>query len=139
MSAVEQSVVGVREARFILFVKDQSLSARFYAQVFQCQPELDVPGMTEFRLQANVVLGLMPENGIARLLKEAITHPSEAKGAPRAELYLTVNEAQQFHKRALAHGARELSPLQLRDWGDEVAYCADPDGHVLAFAQRRAV
>lgn len=28
-----------------------------------------------------------------------------------------------------------LSPLSLRDWGHEVAYCLDPDRHVLAFAK----
>jgi len=39
-----------------------------------------------------------------------------------------------YHLRALAVGARELSPMAPRDWGDLVAYSLDPDGHVLAFA-----
>ncbi len=38
--------------------------------------------------------------------------------------------------RAIAAGARELSPLAPRDWGDEAAYFADPDGNVLAVARR---
>jgi hypothetical protein len=30
-----------------------------------------------------------------------------------------------------------LSPLALRDWGDEAAYFSDPDGHVVVVARRR--
>ena len=29
-------------------------------------------------------------------------------------------------------GAKIISSLQKRDWGDEVGYKADPDGHVIA-------
>lgn len=38
----------------------------------------------------------------------------------------------------IAAGATELSPLSMRDWGDLAAYSLDPDGHVVAFAQRMA-
>jgi len=31
-------------------------------------------------------------------------------------------------------GARVLSELEPRDWGDKVAYYADPEGNVLAVA-----
>ncbi len=46
---------------FILYVRDQAASARFYGSVLEQEPTLDVPGMTEFRLSAESVLGLMPE------------------------------------------------------------------------------
>ena len=59
--------------------------------------------------------------------------PSPAEGD---RLYLLVDDPAAFHARALAAGARELSPLQARDWGDAAAYSLDPDGHVLAFARR---
>ncbi len=32
-------------------------------------------------------------------------------------------------------GARELSGLEKRSWGDLAAYSLDPDGYVLAFAK----
>jgi hypothetical protein len=32
--------------------------------------------------------------------------------------------------------AVELSPLAERSWGDQAAYCLDPDSHVIAFAAR---
>jgi hypothetical protein len=39
--------------------------------------------------------------------------------------------------RAVAAGAREISGLEPRDWGHDVAYALDADGHVLAFARQR--
>jgi len=80
------------------------------------------------------MLGLMPEAGIESLFAGASA--ARRPGALKAELYLVVPDPEVWHARALAGGARELSPLALRDWGDRVAYSLDPDGHVLAFAGR---
>lgn len=123
----------VRRANLIFFVRDQGASTDFYRRVLASEPTLDVLGMTEFRLGDCVVLGLMPERGILRLLDGAVD-PASAGGAPRAELYLLVDDPAAYHARALAAGGRELSPLQERDWGEAAAYSQDPDGHVLAFA-----
>jgi len=120
---------------FILYVKDQARSREFYAAALGLAPRLDVPGMTEFELCSGCVLGLMPEKGIKRLLP-AMPDPETGMGAPRAEVYLTVDAPAVYHARALAAGARELSPLAPREWGDSAAYSLDPDGHVLAFAAR---
>jgi predicted enzyme related to lactoylglutathione lyase len=119
---------------FILYVGDQARSAAFYSDVLRLVPHLDVPGMTEFRLSARTILGLMPSIGIERLLGEAMGTASAPPGAVRAEVYLVVEDAQGYHERALASGARELSPLRERDWGHAVAYSVDADGYVLAFA-----
>lgn len=121
-------------ALFILYVKDQRRSAHFFALVLARPPALDVPGMTEFELGPGVRLGLMPEARIQRLLGERLPDPALANGTPRAEVYLHVDDPIAFHLRALEAGALELSPPQLRDWGDVVGYSLDPDGHVLAFA-----
>ena len=122
-------------ANFILYVADQKASALFYEQVLKVRPTLDVPGMTEFKLNAQTVLGLMPVAGIRRLLGPKLRDPDHAKGVPRAEIYLSVDDPQSFHQRALDCGATELSPFTIRDWGDEAAYSLDLDGHVLAFAR----
>ncbi len=121
---------------FILYVRDQKASCEFYRAVLAMEPALDVPGMTEFHV-GRAVIGLMPEAGIKRLLP-ALPDPSTG-AAPRAELYLVVEDPQAFHARALAHGARELSPLGPRDWGHRAAYSLDLDGHVLAFASEMGV
>jgi len=120
---------------FILYVRDQAAACRFYRAVLGADPALDVPGMTEFTLAPGVVLGLMPEAGIATLLGEAAPNPASGSGIPRAEVYLRVDDPGAAHRRALEAGARELSPLAPRGWGDEAAYALDPDGHVIAFAR----
>ncbi len=124
------------QAMTVLYVADQKASAAFYRAVLDADPVLDVPGMTEFALVDGASLGLMPVTGIKKLLGEALPDPAGADGVPRAELYLIVDDAAAAHERAQGAGARELSPLMDRDWGDRAAYALDPDGHVLAFAER---
>ncbi len=124
----------MKQAQFILYVKDQTTSRQFYARVLQSEPRLDVPGMTEFALAGDSTLGLMPEAGIKQLLGAALPDPAAATGIPRAELYLVVADPAAYHQRALDAGAKELSPLARRGWGHDAAYSLDPDGHVLVFA-----
>ncbi|MCC6852984.1 MAG: hypothetical protein IT502_11810 [Rubrivivax sp.] len=121
-------------SHFVLYVADQARSRDFFVAVLQQAPQLDVPGMTEFALAGGGVLGLMPEQGIRALLGERLPDPAQARGTPRAELYLVVADPDAHHRRALAAGAAELSPPALRRWGHRAAYSLDPDGHVLAFA-----
>ena len=120
---------------FILYVRDQELSAKFYEAVLAQKPTLHVPGMTEFQLEGSCVLGLMPEKGIKRLLGNAIEDPEATNGIARAELYLQVSDPLLFMDRAKFAGAILLAPLEKRNWGHEAGYLADPDGHVIAFAR----
>ena len=123
---------------FILYVHDQASSTAFYTRVLDREPALHVPGMTEFRLSADAVLGLMPSAGIEQLLGAALGDAKPAPAMARGELYVVVDDAESYHRRAVKAGARELSPLSPRDWGQEVAYSMDADGYVLAFASRTA-
>jgi hypothetical protein len=118
----------------ILYVHDQSLSTTFYTAVLNRLPRLNTPGMTEFELTRNSILGLMPKTSILRLLGNKILSLEEPSGLLRAELYLLVDDPAGYHRRALHMGAQNLSDLAERDWGHVAAYCLDPDGHVLAFA-----
>ena len=113
---------------FILYVSDQLTSRDFYAAVLGCEPILDVPGMTEFKLVDGSSLGLMPEAGIRKLLGEA-----DFGVGLRAEVYLVVDDPRECLQRAVAAGARLLSECTNRDWGDLAGYCLDADGHVLGF------
>jgi catechol 2,3-dioxygenase-like lactoylglutathione lyase family enzyme len=124
----------ISAVHLILYVSDQAAATAFWRAVLDRQPVLDEPGMTEFTLGNGVVLGLMPEAGIRTLLGPVLPDPGAARGIPRAEVYLVVANAAGCHARALAAGATELSPLARRSWGDDVAYCLDPNGHVVAFA-----
>ncbi len=124
-------------AHFILYVADQVRATAFYRRALDAVPTLLVPGMTEFALPGGAVLGLMPEAGIRRLLGDALRDPALARGVPRAELYLVVDDPAAAFARAVAAGARVLSELAPRDWGHDAAYVEDLDGHVLAFARAR--
>lgn len=135
-SARWDDAVMARLAQFIFYVADQGAATAFWSRVLQCSPSLEEPGMTEFALAEGAALGLMPEAGIMALLDDALPDPARARGIPRSELYLVVDDPGEHHERAVAAGARELSPLAERSWGDKAAYSLDPDGHVVAFASR---
>ena len=120
---------------FILYVSDQPRSRDFYAKVLQKTPVLDVPGMTEFQLNETCKLGLMPENGIAKILGEHLPHPATGNGIPRCELYLFTDNPTEACKRAVENGGKMISEVQPRNWGHTVGYVADPDGHILAFTE----
>lgn len=122
------------KAHMILYVADQTRATDFYSTALGLEPSLHVPGMTEYEISETCVLGLMPAAGIKRLLGEPLPDPDAAAGVPRCELYLRVADPERYHQRALAAGARELSALEMRGWGDMAAYSLDPDGHVLVFA-----
>jgi uncharacterized glyoxalase superfamily protein PhnB len=124
------------EVYFLLYVKDKPASADFYGQVLGQAPIVDVEAITEFRLLDGAVLGLMSFAAAARNVDEGVPSSPPASEAPKAELYLVVEDPDGHHRRALERGAREISPMRPRDWGHRAAYSLDPDGHVLAFAEK---
>ena len=121
----------------ILFVSNQENSTKFYASLFNLEPCLYVTGMTEFQINSHIKLGLMPNDGIARLLQANVEHPDKAQGIPKCEFYLHVSDIHKAYTHALAIGAKELSPILERSWGDVACYFQDPDGHIIAFAERQ--
>jgi len=127
----------MQEIEFILYVENQQESTVFYEYLFQQKAILNVPGMTEFRLAENVKLGLMPNDGIAKILIKKTPHPSKGKGIPRCELYLKVPNPQVYMSRGIEKGGLLISRLTQRDWGDKVGYISDIDGHILAFAKEK--
>ena len=127
----------IQQGITILYVTDQDASRLFYQAVLETEPRLDVPGMTEFDLGNGMILGLMPVTGIRQLLGEALI-PVENNPAPKAEVYLRVEDAVSYLNRAVENGARLILAVAARDWGDRVGYCLDQDGHVLAFAETQS-
>lgn len=126
----------ITKTHIILYVSDQKTVISFYSQVLQREPILDVPGMTEFELSPACVLGLMPENGIAKIISPPMPHPASGSGIPRCELYLYVDNVEEACNTAQQHGAQIISLTALRNWGDTACYLSDPDGHVVAFAEK---
>lgn len=119
----------------ILYVADQQRSSSFYKSVLGKEPLLDVPGMTEFELNEKTLLGLMPESGIEKIIGDKAPSPSSGNGIPRCELYLSVPDVKKAFENLIQFGGKAISPPEMRNWGHFAAYGADPDGHVIAFAQ----
>jgi uncharacterized glyoxalase superfamily protein PhnB len=126
----------MKEVYFLLYVTDQAKSAAYYGAVLDLQPIVDVPGITEFRLRDGTVLAVMPLTSAARLLGAEHFASLSVPHAPKAEVYLVVDDPARYHQRALEHGGQEISPLLARDWGHRAAYSMDSNGHVLAFAEK---
>ena len=128
-----QQIISVE---IILYVSDQEKSMQFYEKLFRVSPDLHVPGMTEFRLSENCKLGLMPNNGIAKILSDKTPHPTTGNGIPRCELYFNVDDVEYEFQHALNIGATLISETEVRSWNEKVCYFADNDGHIIAFAEK---
>lgn len=129
-------MIQIRFIETILYVDDQQKSCEFYQKIFRKKADLNVPGMTEFILADNFKLGLMPNKGIAKILANKTPHPDLGNGIPRCELYFYVDNIDSEFDHALNNGAKFISPVENRDWGDRVCYFADLDGHIIAFAEK---
>lgn len=120
----------------ILYVENQAVSTAFYEKLFRQKADLNVPGMTEFKVSESCKIGLMPNDGIAKILKDKTPHPQNGKGIPRCELYFYVEDIDYEFDNATKSGAQLISTISDRDWGDKVCYFSDPDGHIIAFAKQ---
>jgi len=67
----------MKNAMFILYVKNQDASTDFYSKVLGIKPMLYVQGMTEFALNDGSTLGLMPISGIKKLLGKKLPDPKK--------------------------------------------------------------
>ncbi|KUG25341.1 hypothetical protein ASZ90_004839 [hydrocarbon metagenome] len=125
----------INKSHTILYVEDQQASTEFYSKLLNIDPTLNVPGMTEFTLIDNSILGLMPAAGIKKLLKEKIELPQKIINTPRAEIYLVVDNAAAYIKRAQEMNVVVLEDFKERNWGHRVIYFEDLDGYIIAFAE----
>lgn len=118
----------------ILAVTDLALAARFYREAFGFAPHVEVPVYVEFALPDGRGLGVYQRESFALNTGEmpAATPPGALSNT---ELYFHCPDLEASIQRIEAAGARKLSALAPRGWGDEAAYYADPEGNVLVLAR----
>ncbi|MGC4116015.1 MAG: VOC family protein [Myxococcales bacterium] len=123
-----------RHVLTILAVGDLARARTFYREAFGWRQPVDVPVYAEFELPGGMRLGLYQREGFARNTGQApaVTPPGAISAT---EIYLHVDDLPAAVARVQAAGAKLLSPMAKRDWGDEAAYFADPDGNVLVVAR----
>ena len=118
---------------------DLPRARRFYGAALDWRMGVDVPAYVELESEEGLRLGLYERGGFARNTAEAPDMGAAGRLRP-TEIYLqgSADDARACIQRLEAAGARRLSPLAPRDWGDEVAYYADPEGNVIAVAHPAA-
>lgn len=126
--------MSARHVLTILAVGDLERSKRFYASAFDWQRTVDEPVYVELELPGGMRLGLYERGGFGRNTGQLPEQIPEGALAP-TELYFHVEDPARAARSLAGAGARELSPLTARPWGDEAAYFADPDGNVLVVAR----
>lgn len=123
-----------RLALIILAVSDLERSLGFYRRIFNWQEIVNTPSYVEFQLPTDLRFGLYFREGFARNVGQTPLRVPET-GLTATEIYFQTDDLAGFFARLELAGARMLSPLALRDWGDEAAYFADPDGNVIVAAR----
>jgi len=120
----------------ILAVEDLPRAAAFYDAAFGWEVRVDVPVYREYRVPGGTGVGLYVRGGFARNI--GVAPASVPPGAVTStEIYVRVDDLPAAVARLGKAGARLLSPAAARDWGDDAAYFADPDGNVIAVAVPR--
>lgn len=126
--------MSVRHVLTILAVDDLPRAARFYTNAFGWSPSIETPVYVELALPGGMRLGLYERESFGTNTGSAPMRTPAGQLAP-TELYLHTDDVTGVVARLREAGARELSPLAPRPWGDEAAYFADADGNVVVVAR----
>jgi predicted enzyme related to lactoylglutathione lyase len=121
-----------RLALVILAVEDRTRALTFYREAFGWSLEVNAPTYAELALPGGLRLGLYDRRGFGKNFGH---EPRSTGGVSCTELYVQVDDLDRADARLMQAGARLLDRCRPRDWGDEVAYYADPDGNVIALAR----
>ena len=115
----------------IIAVSDLERSTQFYSEIFQWKLFLQEEAVTIFELpDKNHFMLYKKESFAINLGQQPIMVPDGSITA--TEFYFHTQNLEEVIQRLETHGARTLSPLAERSWGDEAAYYSDPDGNVIA-------
>ena len=126
-----------RQTMTVLAVSDLKRAVAFYQDAFGWPIRIDVPVLVEFELPDGTGLAVYVREGFGRNTNQLPFAVPEGE-ITGTELYFHCDDLEATIERLKAAGARELSPLAPRDWGDDAAYFADPAGNVLAVARPTA-
>ncbi len=122
-----------RHVLTILAVADLQRSRRFYQDTFGWPARVEVPVYVELALPDGRGLGLYRRENFAHNTgQEPQALPEGAIAG--TEVYLHCDDLHAAVARAQRAGGRLLSAAAPREWGDDAAYLADPDGNVVVLA-----
>jgi lactoylglutathione lyase len=119
----------------ILAVEQLPRAIAFYRAVLEWKQVVDAPVYCELESPSGMRFGVYDRrnfgNNVGRIPEP---HPGPVT---TTELYFHVADLNGMVARACEAGATLLSAAADRPWGERVAYVSDPEGTVVAFAQRK--
>ena len=116
----------------ILFVADLGRSIAFYRDVIGLEFKLQGDGYAEF-VTEGTKFALFERSKLSELIgREPDPDPPSE---PRAEVVFVVDDVDAEADRLRAAGAEIMHGPTDRPWGHRTVHVADPDGHVVEFAQ----
>lgn len=118
----------------ILAVHDLLRAVTFYREVFGWLVRVEVPVYVELEMPFGQRLGLYHHEGFARNTGLRAGFPPQGHTSA-TELYFQTDDPETIMNRLEQAGARLLSPMSPRPWGDDAAYFADPEGNVIVVAR----
>ncbi len=124
----------VRHALTILAVARFTECVSFYRAAFAWEVAVDTPVYVEFRVPGGQRIGIYERLSFAQNVGSVPQQAAEGV-LSSTELYFYCEHLESAIARIRTAGARELSALAKRAWGDEAAYFADPEGNVLVLAR----
>lgn len=115
-----------------LGVEDLERSIAFYEALgWECSPDSD-PQMCTFLLAANIVLGLVPYDFLAKDAGLPVSPPAPYRGMTLALNGASAEEVDALFQKAVAAGATPHEIPHWKDWGGYPGYSGyflDPDGY----------
>lgn len=131
---VEEPVPGPRHDLTMLATPNLKRAVRFYTRAFDWPMVVEERDFVKFDLPGGRGLALCSYDAFERYTGQRFSGSPTGK-LTGVEIYLRCDVLAHTIARLAAAGARELTELSPRDWGDEAAYFADPDGNVIAVAR----
>jgi PhnB protein len=118
-----------------LICRDPGAEIEFIKQTFQAEERVRRPGPDGKLAHALLAIGpamIMIESEWPNFTNRA----PQLDGTSPVVLFVYVEDVDQAVERAVAAGAKVLSPAANQFWGDRTAWVMDPSGHVWTIAMR---
>lgn len=112
----------MRVFRIAIPVSDIDHSRAFYEKVLALVADDTVPSRLYFHCGEVIVAVIDWE-----IESDRPFHPTPD------DLYFATDQLDAVRVRAEAAGAHDVSPVEVRPWGERSFYCLDPDGNRLCF------
>ena len=119
----------------ILYVSDVGASLDFYERALGQRRRFVHESGQYAELDTGPTTLALAAHELAAANVPGLYRPERRTGAqPTFEVCFVTDDVQGAFDRAVAEGAAEVTPLQTKPWGQDVAYVRDPDGNLVEIA-----